>query len=151
MAEAGKFLSIGQVAERTGVSISALRFYERRGLVHPDRNMGGQRRFQRADLRRISFIVIAQQLGFSLEAISAQLASLPAARAPTRQDWQRISSVFRGDLEQRIQRLQRLRDRLDGCIGCGCLSLENCQLYNPQDRAGSRGPGAQYVLGDPED
>lgn len=139
-------LSIGQVAERTGVSVSALRFYEEAGLVSPVRNNGGQRRFLRSDLRRISFVLIAQQLGFSLDQIRAQLASLPQGRTPTQRDWARISKGFREELDERIGLLTRMRDRLDGCIGCGCLSLKNCALYNPEDKAFRRGPGARFIL-----
>lgn len=141
-------LTIGDLARRTGLSVSAIRFYETKGLISPMRNKGGQRRFARADLRRISFIMIAQQLGFSLEAIGAQLALLPEGRAPTQKDWSRISRHFRTDLNDRIEKLTNLRDRLDGCIGCGCLSLRKCALYNPQDRAAKKGPGPRYILGD---
>ncbi len=141
-------LTIGDLARRTGLSVSAIRFYETKGLITPMRNAGGQRRFARADLRRISFIMIAQQLGFSLEAIGAQLALLPEGRAPTQKDWSRISRHFRADLNDRIEKLTNLRDRLDGCIGCGCLSLRKCALYNPQDRAAKKGPGPRFVMGD---
>ncbi len=141
-------LTIGDLARRTGLSVSAIRFYETKGLITPMRNAGGQRRFARADLRRISFIMIAQQLGFSLEAIGAQLALLPEGRAPTQKDWSRISRHFHTDLNDRIEKLTNLRDRLDGCIGCGCLSLRKCALYNPQDRAAKKGPGPRFVMGD---
>lgn len=140
-------LSIGQLAARTGLSVSAIRFYETRGLVDPVRNAGGQRRFARSDIRRLAFVQIAQRLGFPLEAIQRQLAGLPRGRAPTRADWARISREFRAVLDSRIRTLERMRDRLDGCIGCGCLSLETCALYNPEDRAGRLGPGPRYVLG----
>ena len=142
-------LSIGDVAERTGLTISAIRFYEGEGLVHPARNSGGQRRFKRADIRRLSFILIAQQMGFALADIRDALATLPEGRAPTQRDWARISRGFRDELQSRIDLLTRMRDRLDGCIGCGCLSLRNCTLYNPEDRAASRGAGPRYLLGDP--
>lgn len=141
-------LSIGDLARRTGLSVSAIRFYEAQGLVAPLRNAGGQRRFARADIRRLSFLLIAQQLGFSLETIRQQLAALPLDRAPTKTDWARISTGFRADLDARIAALTRLRDRLDGCIGCGCLSLEACALYNSDDRAAAKGPGPQFVLED---
>ncbi len=141
-------LTIGDLARRTGLSVSAIRFYETKGLITPMRNAGGQRRFARADLRRISFIMIAQQLGFSLEAIGAQLALLPEGRAPTQKDWSRISRHFRADLNDRIEKLTNLRDRLDGCIGCGCLSLRKCALYNKQDRIAKKGPGPRFVIGD---
>ena len=145
-------ISIGQVAARTGLSVSAIRFYEESGLVSPTRNASGHRLFLRSDIRRLSFIVIAQQLGFSLDSIRERLSSLPRARTPTQRDWSRISRQFRDDLDARIAMLQRTRDRLDGCIGCGCLSLKNCALYNPGDRAGLRGTGARYLLGDnPQD
>ncbi len=140
------FLSIGQVAERTGLTVSAIRFYESAGLVSPDRNPGGQRRFHRSDIRRLSFILIAQQLGFSLDEIRERLTSLPQNRTPTQKDWARISRQFRATLDERIAVLTRMRDRLDGCIGCGCLSLTNCALYNPEDRAHRRGPGPRYLL-----
>ena len=141
-------VSIGQVAQRTGISVSAIRFYEEAGLVHPVRNNGGQRRFLRSDIRRISFIAIAQQLGFSLGEIREQLSALPERRTPTQRDWTRISTSYRDILNERITTLQLLRDRLDGCIGCGCLSLEKCALYNPEDRAQRHGPGPRYVMGD---
>ncbi len=141
-------LSIGDLARRTGLSVSAIRFYETKGLIAPMRNKGGQRRFARADLRRLSFIMIAQQLGFSLETIKAQLARLPEGRPPTQKDWSRISRNFRADLDDRIEKLTNLRNRLDGCIGCGCLSLRKCALYNPQDRIAQKGPGPRFVMGD---
>ena len=143
----GALLSIGQLAARSGLSVSAIRFYETRGLVSPIRNAGGQRRFARADIRRLAFVQIAQHLGFPLTRIQEELAGLPQGRAPSRTDWARISTGFRGALEAQIETLTRMRDRLDGCIGCGCLSLDACALYNPQDRAGRRGPGPRYVLG----
>jgi MerR family redox-sensitive transcriptional activator SoxR len=142
-------LSIGELARRTGLSVSAIRFYEERGLVKAVRTAGNQRRFLRADLRRLSFALIAQQLGLSLGEISAVLGSLPLGRAPTRADWQAISRRIRGALQERITVLERTRDRLDGCIGCGCLSLSSCSLYNPGDRAAKAGPGPRYLVGDP--
>lgn len=144
-----ELLSIGQVAERTGVSISALRFYESADLVAPLRNSGGQRRFKRSDLRRVSFVLISQQLGFSLDEIRTQLSTLPDNRTPTQRDWTRISKQFRHVLDERIAMMERMRERLDGCIGCGCLSLKNCALYNPQDKAWQAGPGPRYIVGDP--
>ncbi len=143
-------ISIGQVAERTGLSISAIRFYETQGLVDPVRNNGGQRRYLRSDIRRLSFVLIAQQLGFSIEDIRTRLKSLPRERTPTKADWARMSRSFRRELDQRIALMTRTRDRLDGCIGCGCLSLKNCALYNPEDRAFRRGSGPRYLLGDPD-
>ena len=141
-------LSIGRVAARTGLSVSAIRFYEMRGLIAPGRNIGGQRRFQASDIRRLSFILIAQQLGFSIDEISAQLESLPNGRTPTQADWTKMSLDFRQQLDQRIGQLTRLRDRLDGCIGCGCLSLDKCQIYNAEDRARQRGAGPRFVIDD---
>ena len=141
-------LSIGQVAKRTGMSVSAIRFYEEAGLVSPDRNLGGQRRFLRSDIRRLSFILIAQQLGFSLDEIRTRLESLPQGRTPTQTDWKKISREFRLVLDDRIELMTRMRDRLDGCIGCGCLSLKNCALYNPDDRVNKNGAGPRYIVGD---
>lgn len=142
-------LTIGQVARRTGLSVSAIRFYETRGLVTPLRNAGGQRRFRASDIRRLSFVLIAQQLGFPLEEISERLGALPEGRTPTKRDWARMSQSFRKVLQERIDIMIRMQDRLDGCIGCGCLSLANCALYNPEDRAHRFGAGPRYLLGDP--
>lgn len=139
-------LSIGGLAARTGLSVSAIRFYEEKGLVHPFRSGGGQRRFLRSDIRRLSFVLIAQQLGLSIGEIAAQLTKLPEGRAPTQRDWTRISAAIRATIDTRIAELERTRDRLDGCIGCGCLSLKKCQLYNPEDRASLRGPGPRFLL-----
>lgn len=144
-------LTIGEVAARTGLSVSAIRFYEEKGLVHPGRNTGGQRRFIPADIRRLSFVLIAQQLGFSIAQIKAQIDSLPNGRTPTKGDWLRLGKNFRQDIEARIAGLQSLRDRLDGCIGCGCLSLKTCKLYNPDDAAAARGAGPRYLMGDRPD
>lgn len=141
-------LTIGQVAERTGLAVSAIRFYEEQGLVSPGRNAGGQRRFHRSDIRRLSFVMIAQKLGFTIAEIRGRLAGLPDGRTPTQKDWTRMSKGFRQDLNRRIQMLTDLRDRLDGCIGCGCLSLKKCALYNPEDTAQDLGPGPRYLLGD---
>lgn len=141
-------LSIGELSRRTGMSVSAIRFYEARGLVKAIRTGGNQRRFARADIRRLSFALIAQQLGLTLAEISSELATLPQRRAPTRQDWQAISKRIRGALERRIDMLERTRDLLDGCIGCGCLSLDRCALYNPGDRAAKAGAGPRFLLGD---
>ena len=141
-------LSIGEIAARTGLAVSAIRYYEEAGLVAPWRNAAGRRRFQRADIRRLSFVIVAQQFGFTLPQIRAELDRLPRHRAPTKADWARISQTFRDGLDTRIARLQKLRDTLDGCIGCGCLSLEACALYNPADRAASRGTGPRYLMGD---
>ncbi len=142
------FLSIGKVAQRTGLAVSAIRYYESENLVHPIRNAGGQRLFHRADIRRLSFIMIAQQLGFSLEQIRIQLDKLSDKRAPTKKDWTKISKGFKRELDQRIELLLRMREKLDQCIGCGCLSLKACALYNPDDRAKKHGAGPRYLLGD---
>ena len=144
-------LSIGALADRTGLAVSAIRYYEEQGLVHPWRNAGGQRRFHRADIRRLSFVMIAQQFGFTLPQIRAQLDQLPGGRTPSAADWAKISVTFRGHLDQRIATLQKLRDNLDGCIGCGCLSLEKCRLYNPDDVAAAKGTGPRYLMGDRPD
>ncbi len=141
-------LTIGQLAARTGLSVSAIRFYEDKGLVEPFRTGGNQRRFLRSDIRRLSFILIAQQLGLSLGEIERQLARLPHGRTPTAADWRKISRAMRKTIDTRIAELERTRDRLDGCIGCGCLSLKNCALYNPEDRVGLQGPGPRLVLGE---
>ena len=141
-------LSIGELSRRTGLSVSAIRFYEAQGLVRAVRSSGNQLRFARADIRRLSFAQIAQTLGLSIAEIAAELASLPLGRAPTRQDWQAISRRIRGRLQQRIAMLERTRDKLDGCIGCGCLSLDRCALYNPGDRAARAGAGPRFLLGD---
>lgn len=142
-------LSIGELSERTGVAPSALRFYETEGLVHSTRTEGGQRRFARSTIRRVSFIRVAQQVGLSLDEIREALASLPDQRTPTERDWQRLSRTWRPRIDERIAMLERLRDRLDGCIGCGCLSMKACRLLNPDDEAAERGPGPRYVL-DPD-
>lgn len=141
-------LSIGALAARTGLAVSAIRYYEAQGLIKPWRNAGGQRRFERADLRRLSFVMIAQKFGFTLPQIKAQLDLLPGGRTPTKADWTDISLAFGEVLDARIETLTKLRDNLDGCIGCGCLSLEACALYNPADTAASRGQGPRYLMGD---
>ena len=141
-------LSIGQLARRTGLAVSAIRYYETQGLVRPARNAGGQRRFLRSDIRRLSFVRIAQQFGFTLPKINALMAGLPEGRTPTKRDWEKISREFRATLDAQIQTLEQLRDNLDGCIGCGCLSLKKCRLYNPDDKAARLGPGPRYVMGD---
>ncbi|MGH8903741.1 MAG: redox-sensitive transcriptional activator SoxR [Egibacteraceae bacterium] len=141
-------LSIGALSERAGVAPSALRFYEAQGLIHATRSAGGQRRYARATLRRVSFIRVAQQVGLSLDEIRAALASLPQSRTPNQQDWERLSASWRPRIDAQIAMLERLRDRLAGCIGCGCLSLRTCQLLNPDDEAAGRGPGPRYILDD---
>ena len=144
----GKLLTIGDIARRTGLSVSAIRFYESRGLVHPIRNAGGQRRFLRSDIRRLSFVLIAQRIGLTIEEIVAELGRLPGKRVPTAGDWARISQGFRDRLDARIAALERTRDRLDGCIGCGCLSLSQCAIYNPDDKASAQGDGPRYIMAD---
>ena len=141
-------LTIGAVSDRTGVAASALRYYEAEDLIHAIRSSGGQRRYTRDTLRRVSFVRVAQQVGLSLDEIRAALASLPANRTPNRKDWERLSASWRPRLDAQIRMLERLRDRLDGCIGCGCLSLGYCKLANPDDRAGLTGPGPRYILDD---
>lgn len=140
------FISIGKLAERVGISVSAIRFYETKGLISSIRNAGGQRRFLRSDVRRLSFVLIAQQLGFSIQDIVAELSTLPHGRTPTKADWQATSKKFRQVLDERIEVMTKMRDRLDGCIGCGCLSLKACQLYNPEDRASLAGSGPRFVM-----
>ncbi|WP_310383731.1 redox-sensitive transcriptional activator SoxR [Roseateles sp.] len=146
-------LAIGDLAKRSGVAASALRFYEDQGLLISQRSdsgskQGGRRHYARGDLRRVAFIRAAQTVGLSLEQIRAALAELPDGRTPTAADWTRLSSAWRPLLDQRIAELTRLRDTLSSCIGCGCLSLSKCALYNPADSAAKAGPGARYLLGD---
>ena len=144
---ASTLLTIGELARRTGLSVSAIRFYEARGLVSAIRTSGNQRRFLRSDIRRLSFALIAQRLGLTLGEIEAELATLPHGRAPTQDDWTAISERMRASLDARIATLQRTRDMLDGCIGCGCLSLDRCALYNPGDRAARAGAGPRFLIG----
>jgi MerR family transcriptional regulator, redox-sensitive transcriptional activator SoxR len=141
-------LSIGALSERTGVAPSALRYYEAERLIHAERSGGGQRRYHRDMIRRVSFVRVAQQVGLSLEEIRGALSTLPEARTPTQKDWERLSRSWRPRLDEQIAMLERLRDRLDRCIGCGCLSLRACHILNPHDVAGVRGPGPRYVLED---
>lgn len=141
-------LSIGDLAARTGLSVSAIRFYESKGLITPDRNEGNQRRYEGSDMRRLSFILIAQQMGLTIEQIRSVMASLPDGRTPTKADWSKISRTFRKTLDERIAMMERMRERLDGCIGCGCLSLKACSLYNPDDKAYRLGVGPRYVVSD---
>ena len=139
-------VSIGTLAKRTGVAVSAIRYYEERKLLTSLRTGGNQRRFLRSDIRRISFILIAQKLGLGLTQIEAELATLPQGRTPTLTDWQRISRSMRTALDAKIQLLTRTKQKLDQCIGCGCLSLSRCQLYNRDDRAAVTGTGPRFVL-----
>ena len=134
-------LTVGQVATRSGVSVSALHFYEAEGLIHSSRTGGNQRRFHREVLRRVAFIRASQQVGIPLRRIKEALDGLPDSRTPNRRDWQKVSAAWRADLDERITRLEHLRDRLNGCIGCGCLSLGLCKLVNPDDVLRERGPG----------
>ena len=139
-------LTIGAVAERTGVATSALRYYERRGLISAARSSGGQRQFNREVLRRVAFIRAAQRVGLSLDEIAQAMTSLPQGRTPTRADWARLSASWRPRLDEQIAVLERLRDRLTSCIGCGCLSMRACALQNPGDVAAASGTGPRYVL-----
>lgn len=139
-------LTIGQLSERSGVAPSALRYYERLGLIRAERTGGNQRRYARTELRRVAFIRISQQVGVSLEEIREALDSLPSARTPTPDDWAALSRSWRDRLDEKIRLLGKLRDDLDGCIGCGCLSLQRCTLYNPGDALAAEGPGARLVL-----
>jgi MerR family transcriptional regulator, redox-sensitive transcriptional activator SoxR len=143
-----ELLTIGAMSERTGVAPSALRYYEAEGLIHAARSSGGQRRYAREIVRRVSFIKVAQELGLSLEEIGEALASLPDSRTPTAKDWERLATSWRPRIDSQIAMLERLRDRLARCIGCGCLSLGYCKILNPDDKAGLRGPGPRYILDD---
>ena len=143
-----ELLTIGEVSRRSGVASSALRFYEQRGLIGSERVGSGHRRYPRSVLRRIAFIVFAQRIGLTLQEIGAELAKLPAHAAPTRRDWSRLSAAWTSRIDRRIAELERLKAGLTECIGCGCLSLQRCQLANPQDRAAGLGPGARYWIGD---
>jgi MerR family transcriptional regulator, redox-sensitive transcriptional activator SoxR len=140
-----KVLSVGELASRSGVAVSAVHFYERKGLISGWRSGGNQRRYERSALRRIAIIKVAQQLGISLAEIGRRLAALPADRTPGQADWSRMAADWKKDLDRRIEQLTLLRDRLDGCIGCGCLSVDNCPLRNPGDELADRGPGAHYL------
>jgi MerR family redox-sensitive transcriptional activator SoxR len=141
-------LTIGDVAKRSGVAASALRYYEDKGLITSHRAGSGHRRYPRPVLRRIAFIVFAQKVGLSLDEIGAELAKLPPDRAPTRRDWNRLTQTWSGRIDERIAELRRLQHSLTECIGCGCLSLDRCRLANPHDRAAELGPGPRYWIGD---
>lgn len=141
-------LTIGELAGRTGVAVSALRYYEERGLIRSLRAKGQHRRFLRSDIRRVSFIKIAQSLGLTIEDVAHAFSSLPEGRTPTAADWRRISADIRGVLDRKIAELENMRDRLDNCIGCGCLSLKRCALYNPGDQAGKSGTGPRFIFRD---
>lgn len=146
--KASDLLPIGDLSRRTGCAVSAIRFYEEKGLVSALRTSGNQRRYPRSEIRRLSFILIAQRLGLSLDAIAIELGRLPHGRTPNRADWAAISGRLRAELDRQIAMLEQTRDNLDGCIGCGCLSLDRCSLYNPADRAALRGAGPRYTMGD---
>jgi len=141
-----RFISIGDLSRRTGVAVSAIRFYEEKGLLVSLRTSGNQRRFLRSDIRRVSFILIAQKLGLGLAEIERELAQLPQGRTPTIEDWERISLSMREAIDAKIALLELTRRKLDECIGCGCLSLTKCRLYNAEDAAGAGGPGPRFVL-----
>ncbi len=143
-------LSIGTLSERTGVATSALRYYEAEGLLSSSRSEGGQRRYHRETIRRVSFVRVAQEVGLSLTEVHEALSSLPDRRTPTQKDWEKLSKAWRPRLDAQIRMLERLRDRLDGCIGCGCLSLQICKILNPDDEAGEAGPGPHYVIDEDE-
>ena len=142
-------LTVGQVAARSGVAVSTLHFYEKKGLIRSRRTTGNQRRYARDVLRRVAFIRVSQRVGIPLNDIRDALAELPEERTPTPRDWARLSSAWRRELDDRIEQLQRLRNDLTGCIGCGCLSLHHCRLANPADRLGALGPGPRRLLTDP--
>lgn len=148
MVEVKRF-TVGELAARAGVATSALRFYEAHGLIRSERNSSGHRRYRADALRRVAFIRVAQRIGLSLAEVSAALQSLPSSRTPTRADWSKLSTRWLPRIDQQIAELELLRGRLDGCIGCGCLSLDTCALYNLGDRAARNGSGARYLLGDP--
>jgi MerR family transcriptional regulator, redox-sensitive transcriptional activator SoxR len=141
-----ELLTIGDLAARSGVAPSALRFYEREGLIHATRTGGNQRRYERSELRRVAFIRVSQQVGVSLEEIREALGSLPENRTPTKADWARLSAHWGKKLDERIALMERLRDQLTGCIGCGCLSLRRCNLLNPRDRLAATGTGPRILL-----
>ncbi len=148
MAVKSDLLTIGELAARSGVATSALRFYEEKGLLSSERTSGNQRRYERATLRRVAVIRAAQALGISLAAIDAAFRTLPDERIPTKRDWEKLSSQWQGELDRRIAELQQLRNQLSSCIGCGCLSLRKCALFNPGDQAAHKGPGPRYLFGD---
>ncbi|QKV95929.1 redox-sensitive transcriptional activator SoxR [Streptomyces sp. NA02950] len=148
MTSTSDLLTIGELAARSGLATSALRYYEELGLIHSQRTTGRQRRFARSTLRRVAFIRAAQQVGLSLDETRAALDRLPADRAPNATQWNAVARTWSHRIDQQIADLERLKRRLTGCIGCGCLSLRKCSLYNPSDTASTHGPGARYLLGD---
>ena len=139
-------LRIGQIASRTGLSVSAIRFYDDKGLIHSIRDAGGKRIFKRSTLRRVSFIMVSQELGYTLKEIASALKKLPESRTPNKKDWERLAKHFQKDLDERIQALELLKSKLASCIGCGCLSLKVCNLYNKGDKASLEGAGPRYLL-----
>ena len=143
-----QLITIGEVSRRSGVATSALRYYEERGLIESEREGSGHRRYPRAVLRRIAFVIFAQRIGLTLDEIAIELGKLPSASAPTGRDWSRLSGEWRSRIDQRIAELERLKGGLAECIGCGCLSLERCRLANPADRAARHGPGPRFWIGD---
>ena len=143
-----KEISIGYLSQRTGVATSALRYYDTLGLITPNRNTGRQRRYPRSDIRRISFIMAAQRFGFTLPRINELLRRLPNGRTPSKADWETIGDLFRDELTAKINEMEQLRDTLSDCIGCGCLSLTACALYNPKDEAHRKGTGPRFLMGD---
>ncbi|MDA1257305.1 MAG: redox-sensitive transcriptional activator SoxR [Chloroflexi bacterium] len=146
MPSPASYLTVGELAARSGVQTSALRFYESQGLISSRRTNGNQRRYAREMLRRVAFIRAARVIGLSLKEIIAALGELPETRTPKLDDWERLSSTWRAVLDDRISELERLRSNLNGCIGCGCLSLESCGLFNSGDVMGARGPGARRLV-----
>ena len=144
-------ISIGQIAKRTGVAVSAVRFYADRNLIPCIRGSGGQRHFKRSVIRRLSFILICQKMGYTLNQINKVLGSLPNNRTPTKSDWDRLSKQFDQDIDAQIADLQKLKNSLSGCIGCGCLSLNSCKLFNPNDGISQKGSGPRYLMGDSSD
>jgi MerR family transcriptional regulator, redox-sensitive transcriptional activator SoxR len=148
MAELADLVAIGDFARRAGVAASALRYYEELGLIWSERTSGGQRRYARMMLRRVAFIRAAQTVGLSLDEVRTALARLPDERTPNKADWNKVSATWVRRVDQRIAELEQLRATLNGCIGCGCLSLRTCRLYNPEDTAATRGAGARWLLGD---
>lgn len=143
-----KPLSVGDLAKRTGVATSALRFYEERGLISSERNASGHRRYARPTARRVAFVVFAQRVGLTLEEIRAELDKLPTDRVPGSEDWERLTKTWSERIDERIGELERLKGGLTDCIGCGCLSLERCTILNPYDEVASHGPGPRYWVGD---
>jgi MerR family transcriptional regulator, redox-sensitive transcriptional activator SoxR len=148
MAELANRVTIGEFAQRAGVAASALRYYEQLGLISSERTAGGQRRYPRVMLRRVAFIRAAQAVGLSLAEVRTALAKLPDERTPNKADWNKVSATWIRHVDERISELEQLRATLNSCVGCGCLSLRTCRLYNPEDTAATRGPGARWLLGD---